>query len=240
MLCYRALSLSPWRIPAYQSLATATPDPGPLVVRSSGRTSMRCMGCFSHSLCAYCDVWRAAAWLPHVTQGQSGLATVSLSVCGVGALVRCVRGGVLSTAGYATPDLIENVFHTSCAAVLRVYRTAPARLPATNDSILLPVCLRGSEEVCRPSLVLSGAGLVALPARHPRVAAFGVQQPCCRMSRAHDPARGTPLILLITGRPGVLVTIMGSVRNEYDNFQEMFVDIGSSIPRCPLWWYNCR
>ncbi|WP_448336675.1 hypothetical protein, partial [Chloroflexus aurantiacus] len=62
--------------------------------------------------------------------------------------------------------------------------------------------------------VPSRAGLVVLLAYHPGVASFGVRQPCCRASRAHDPARVTSLTRLVTRVPGVLVTIMESVGNE--------------------------
>ncbi|WP_179944190.1 hypothetical protein [Chloroflexus aurantiacus] len=44
----------------------------------------------------------------------------------------------------------------------------------------------------------SRTGLVALPARYARVAAFGVRQPCCRTSRASCQARGTLLTLPAT------------------------------------------
>ncbi|WP_322819964.1 hypothetical protein [Chloroflexus sp.] len=47
-------------------------------------------------------------------------------------------------------------------------------------------------------VVPSRTELVALPARYVRVAAFGVRQHGCRSSRAHDPARGTSLTLLVT------------------------------------------
>ncbi|HBW66218.1 MAG TPA: hypothetical protein DEF43_03465 [Chloroflexus aurantiacus] len=63
-------------------------------------------------------------------------------------------------------------------------------------------------------VVPSRTGLVALPARHARVAAFGVRQHGCRASCAHDPARGTSLTRLVTRMLCVLVTIMESVGNE--------------------------
>jgi len=47
--------------------------------------------------------------------------------------------------------------------------------------------------------VLSRAGWIALPARRSRVAMFGVRQPCCRSSRACEPACGTLLTRLVTG-----------------------------------------
>ncbi|RMG47356.1 MAG: hypothetical protein D6716_15735 [Chloroflexi bacterium] len=40
--------------------------------------------------------------------------------------------------------------------------------------------------------MVSRAEWVALHAHHVRVAQCGVRQPCCRASRAHDPARGIP------------------------------------------------
>jgi len=69
-------------------------------------------------------------------------------------------------------------------------------------------------------------GLVALPARHARVANFGVRQPCCRSSRAHDPARGTLLTLLVVEMRCVLVTFIESDSNQRDNFQKMFFETG--------------
>lgn len=62
--------------------------------------------------------------------------------------------------------------------------------------------------------VPSRAGWVVLPARHARGAQCGVRQYSCRSSRAHDPARDTPLTLLITGILCVLVTSTESVSNE--------------------------
>ena len=51
---------------------------------------------------------------------------------------------------------------------------------------------------CAAPAVPARAGWIALPARHARVAQFGVRQPCCRASRAHDPVRGPPLPILVT------------------------------------------
>ncbi|GIV86833.1 MAG: hypothetical protein KatS3mg054_0862 [Chloroflexus sp.] len=63
-------------------------------------------------------------------------------------------------------------------------------------------CRQGKEHLARalnvhwrPSSVLSRTGLVALPARHARVATFGVRQPCCRTSRASCQVRITLLTL---------------------------------------------
>ncbi|MGQ9483328.1 MAG: hypothetical protein ACUVSZ_18435 [Chloroflexus sp.] len=64
----------------------------------------------------------------------------------------------------------------------------------------------------------SRAGLAALLAHHLRVASFGVRQPRCRASRAHDLVRVTSLTRLVTRRPGVLVTNMESSGNEEDTF----------------------
>ncbi|HBW68485.1 MAG TPA: hypothetical protein DEF43_15310 [Chloroflexus aurantiacus] len=47
-------------------------------------------------------------------------------------------------------------------------------------------------------VVPSRAGWVALPACHAHVAALGVRQHGCHTSRAHDPARVTPLPLPVT------------------------------------------
>ncbi|MGQ9611573.1 MAG: hypothetical protein ACUVSL_01980 [Chloroflexus sp.] len=64
----------------------------------------------------------------------------------------------------------------------------------------------------------SRTGLVALLAHHPRVASFGVRQPCRRASRAHDLARATSLTRLVMRRAGVLVTNIESSGNEEDTF----------------------
>ncbi len=55
------------------------------------------------------------------------------------------------------------------------------------------------------------AGLITLPARHARVASFGVRQHGCRVSRASCQARATPFTLLVAGMLCVLGTIMESV-----------------------------
>jgi len=57
-------------------------------------------------------------------------------------------------------------------------------------------------------------GLIALPARHARVATFGVRQPCCRISHAHDPELVVLLTPLVTRMLYVLLTIRESVNNE--------------------------
>lgn len=64
----------------------------------------------------------------------------------------------------------------------------------------------------------SRAGLIALSARHVPVASFGVRQCVCRTSRAYDQARVTLFTLLFRGMLCVLVTIMSSISNEYDDF----------------------
>ncbi len=69
---------------------------------------------------------------------------------------------------------------------------------------------------CAAPAVRSHTGWVALRARHVRVAGFGVRQPCCRASRAHEPARGTPFPILVTEILDVLVSIIESVSNECD------------------------
>ncbi|HBW68508.1 MAG TPA: hypothetical protein DEF43_15425 [Chloroflexus aurantiacus] len=48
---------------------------------------------------------------------------------------------------------------------------------------------------------------IPLPGRGIRGASCGVRQHGCRASRARDPVRGRPLPRLITGMPGVNVTI---------------------------------
>ena len=58
-------------------------------------------------------------------------------------------------------------------------------------------CRRLGRWQCAAPAVLSRAGWIAVAARHARVAQFGVRQPCCRASRAHDPARGIPLTLRV-------------------------------------------
>ncbi len=45
---------------------------------------------------------------------------------------------------------------------------------------------------------------------------FGVRQPCCRASRAHDPVRGIPFPILVTEKLDVFVSIIESVRHECD------------------------
>ena len=50
------------------------------------------------------------------------------------------------------------------------------------------------------------AGWIAVPAHHTHVAQFGVRQPCCRASRTHDPARGTPLPILAMHYPYLVST----------------------------------
>ena len=50
------------------------------------------------------------------------------------------------------------------------------------------------------------AGWIAVPAHHTHVAQFGVRQPCCRASRTHDPARGTPLPILAMHYPQLVST----------------------------------
>lgn len=52
------------------------------------------------------------------------------------------------------------------------------------------------------------------------------QQRSRRSSRTHDPAYGTPLILLVMGMLDVFVTIIVSARNEQDNFQDMLFETG--------------
>jgi len=64
--------------------------------------------------------------------------------------------------------------------------------------------------------VVSRAEWVALHAHHVRVAQFGVRQPCCGASRAHDPARGIPLPILVTGMLDGIVPIIASVRHAWD------------------------
>ncbi|GIV87061.1 MAG: hypothetical protein KatS3mg054_1090 [Chloroflexus sp.] len=122
---------------------------------------------------------------------------------------------------YALPAL-----NLICAFVVRIlYRRD------TEDTYALPItgvnhgCTSGYDRpgCCFGRLarwqrtapaVLSRTGWVALLAHHVRVAGFGVRQPCYRASRTYDPARGTPLPILVTGMLDVLVTIIGSVSHE--------------------------
>ncbi|GIV86526.1 MAG: hypothetical protein KatS3mg054_0555 [Chloroflexus sp.] len=67
-------------------------------------------------------------------------------------------------------------------------------LPQFMETPLGLACQRGGGPV-----VPRRAEWVALPVRYARVATFGVRQPCCRSSRAHNPARGTPLTFLVAG-----------------------------------------
>ena len=58
----------------------------------------------------------------------------------------------------------------------------------------------------------------ALPARYARVATFGVRQPYCRASRAHNLARGIPFPILVTGVLNVLMPIIESVMHTCDTW----------------------
>lgn len=59
------------------------------------------------------------------------------------------------------------------------------------------------------------AGLLALPARHARVAAFRVRQHSCRTGHTLDPARATPFTMPVTVMLSVLVAIM-SMHERFD------------------------
>ncbi len=65
-------------------------------------------------------------------------------------------------------------------------------LKTAHPAPSLPVWQRGGLTTISGVVLV---GLVALPAYHPRVAAFGVRQPYCRTCRAHDPARVIPFTL---------------------------------------------
>jgi hypothetical protein len=67
-----------------------------------------------------------------------------------------------------------------------------------------PVLLLARWQRAAP-VVPSLAALIALPARHARGARCGVRQHGCRSSQDHDPARGTPLTLLVKRMLWVLV-----------------------------------
>ncbi len=69
---------------------------------------------------------------------------------------------------------------------------------------------------CAAPAVPARAGWIAVPARHARVARFGVRQPCCRANRTHDPARSTPFPILVTRVQDMPVSITESVKNEGD------------------------
>jgi hypothetical protein len=77
-------------------------------------------------------------------------------------------------------------------------------------------CGRLARWQCAAPAVPARAGLIALPARHARVAQFGVRQPCCRASRALDPARGILLPILVTGVLDGIVPTIASVRHACD------------------------
>jgi hypothetical protein len=68
---------------------------------------------------------------------------------------------------------------------------------------------------------------LTLLARHPRGARCGVRQPCCRGSRAHDSARGTPLILPGTAMLCALVTIMSPICNSKELGAQALIRPGS-------------
>jgi hypothetical protein len=50
----------------------------------------------------------------------------------------------------------------------------------------------------------------------PGLPSYGVRQPCCRASRAHDPGRGPPFPILATVKLDVIVSIIESVWHECD------------------------
>ncbi|MGQ9876444.1 MAG: hypothetical protein ACUVSL_14435, partial [Chloroflexus sp.] len=79
-------------------------------------------------------------------------------------------------------------------------------------------CGRLARWQCAAPAVLSRAGWVALRTHHGRGAGFGVRQPRCRTSRAHDPARGIPFPILVTGVLNVLVPIIESVGHTCDTW----------------------
>jgi hypothetical protein len=60
-------------------------------------------------------------------------------------------------------------------------------------------CGRLARWQCAAPAVPTRAEWVVLRAHYARVAQFGVRQPCCRASRAHDLARGIPFPILVTG-----------------------------------------
>lgn len=78
---------------------------------------------------------------------------------------------------------------------------------------------RSPKTVCAAPVLLaessSGRAITrwmgCLARHHARVATFGVRQPRCRSSRAHDPARGTPLTLPVTRMLYVIITFVASV-----------------------------
>lgn len=95
--------------------------------------------------------------------------------------------------------------------IVQVYE----RPPTTNDSISYSQSAgvearRANDHRQYHTLV----GLDALSTWHARGAVFGVQQPCCRASRAHDPACVMSLTRLDTRMLCVLVTITESVGNK--------------------------
>ncbi len=61
-------------------------------------------------------------------------------------------------------------------------------------------CGRLARWQCAAPAVPARAEWVALHAHHVRVAQFGVRQPCCRASRAHDPARGGAVPRMVIAR----------------------------------------
>ncbi len=112
--------------------------------------------------------------------------------------------------GWSGSRPLQNSFHKSYALVLPDCRTSACTLAKHQRQ---PTRLLAHWQIA--ALVTpSRAGWVAFPARYARIAGFGVRQHGCRNSRAHDPARGTPLTLLVAGMLDVLVTIIESVRNE--------------------------
>jgi len=101
------------------------------------------------------------------------------------------------------------------------------------------------EQRRRPSRGKSRTGLAALPARHARVALFGVRQPRCRSSRAHDQAWVTPFTLPVAGMLCDLVAIMHlSISNRLE-YADPTLESAINPPIHPGWvcvldasWYG--
>ncbi len=188
-------------------------------------------------------VWRAGAILPHARPHCRTLT---------GSVSQCIT--VRMAYSSHTAALPELTTFTACGRYPRRCQEARRSQAAPgNDSPDHPVCPAATTYAlpttgvnhgcisrydrhvyccgrlarwqCAAPAVLSRAEGIALPAHHARVAQFGVRQPCCRASRAHDPARGIPLTLRGTRIMWVLVTIIASVRNA----RRRFVAIGSRL-----------
>jgi hypothetical protein len=154
------------RLPGSASLRLAS-----LGVRTAGSASL------SRSLCACRDVWSAAAMLPRQPRSPSG-ACHTVDPAGFIKITALHHSHPTTSS---TPSRCASAgFLEACASDSHPWECAPPGVRASGSH----------PWECAP------LGARAFPARDARVATFGVRQHGCRTSRAHHPARVTPLILL--------------------------------------------